>query len=160
MKSDPELPGDPPAYQTQPEGAAHGLASAGTGGPVQSSAHILLVDDEPINVKIIQKFLGAGGYNRFSSAESGQQALDLLGREMPDLVLLDIFLGDINGIEVLKRLRTLPGGSQLPVLVLTASDDPDLKRVALDLGAVGFVTKPIHQAELVDWLQRTLPPGM
>jgi CheY-like chemotaxis protein len=129
-------------------------------GPPQSNAHILLVDDEPINIKVIQMFLATGGYHRFSSAESGQQALDFLAHEMPDLVLLDIFLGDINGIEVLKRLRTLPGGAHLPVLILTASDDPDLKRCALELGATGFVTKPIHQSELVAWLQKSLSAGV
>ena len=131
MQSDSPLPGDPLPAEAASGAAVPAFGTPGTaGGAPQSDAHILLVDDEPLNVKIIQKFLGAGGYHRFSSAESGQQAIDLLERQMPDLMLLDIFLGDINGIEVLKQVRTLPGGERLPVLILTASDDPDLKRCA------------------------------
>lgn len=134
------------------------LASPGAAADApQSEAHILLVDDEPINVKVIQKFLAASGYRHFSFATTGQQALEQMEREPPDMVLLDIFLGDINGIEVLRRLRKLPGGARLPVLILTASDDADLKRVALELGAIGFLTKPIHQTELIAWLQKSLP---
>ena len=113
MNSDSHLPGDPmPADAASGEVELRTFGSPGIApGPVRSNAHILLVDDEPINVKVIEKFLAAGGYCRLTSAESGQQALDLVASEMPDLLLLDIFLGDINGIEVLKRLRTLPGGA-------------------------------------------------
>jgi CheY-like chemotaxis protein len=128
-------------------------------GVSRLDAHILVVDDELINVKVIQKFLAAAGYQRVSCVESGLQALDLLARERPDLVLLDVFLADVNGIEVLKRLRALPGGKDLPVLIVTASTDHDLQRCAMELGAIGFLTKPIGHSELIAWLEKALAPA-
>jgi CheY-like chemotaxis protein len=183
MQSDSSSPGDLAAGTPVPSSAVSGNVVSGnavpgeaaSGGPAAQDralpafgstgvaastsrfdAHILVVDDEPINVKVIQKFLGGAGYQRISSAESGLQALEMVAREMPDLVLLDVFLADVNGIEVLKRLRALPGGKKLPVLILTASTDADLERCALDLGAIGFITKPISHGELIAWLQKTL----
>ena len=150
------LAGDAIAVQpTLQAFASPGRAAARAG----LDAHILVVDDELINVKVIQKFLSAAGYRHVSYVESGLQALDLIAREMPDLVLLDIFLADVNGIEVLKQLRAIPGGRDLPVLILTASTDPDLKRCALDLGAIGFVTKPISHRR-TDRLARKGLPGV
>jgi CheY-like chemotaxis protein len=170
MPSDPHLPSDlASAHSTAGHPAAgdpaggsplRAFGSAGLGAASRrTEAHILVVDDEPINVKVIQKFLAGRGYQHIASAESGQQALDLLAHEMPDLLLLDIFLTDVNGIEVLKRLRALPGGAKLPVLIISASEDPDLKRIALELGVIGFITKPISHSELIAWMQKVLPAG-
>jgi CheY-like chemotaxis protein len=164
MFSDSQLSGDlapnPPSGQPSAEEALRAFESSGsaTGGS-RLDAHILVVDDELINVKVVQKFLGAAGYRHVSFVESGLQALNLLEREMPDLLLLDIFLADVNGIEVLKRLRALPGGKHLPVLVITASTDRDLERCALELGAIGFVTKPISHGDLIARLQTALSSG-
>ncbi|HEX4146228.1 MAG TPA: response regulator [Pirellulales bacterium] len=140
------------------ESALPPFGSAGVAaGARRLDAHILVVDDEQINFKVIQKFLGAAGYRHVSCVESGLQALDLLSREMPDLVLLDIFLADVNGIEVLKQLRALPGGAELPVLIITASTDRDLERCALGLGAIGFISKPISHLDLITRLEKALP---
>jgi CheY-like chemotaxis protein len=169
MHSDSSSPGDLAAGPSVPGEGASGnpaaqdpaLPAFGASGVAAGSwldAHILVVDDEPINVKVIHKFLAGAGYRRLSSANSGAQALDLLAREMPHVVLLDVFLNDVNGIEVLKRLRALPGGKHLPVLILTASTDADLERCAMDLGARGFLTKPISHGELIAWLQKILAP--
>jgi CheY-like chemotaxis protein len=163
MPSDSHPPGDlapnpAPGGPAAEEPLLGDFGSPGSAAGVpRVDAHILVVDDELINVKVIQKFLGAAGYQHVSYVESGLQALDILAREMPDLVLLDIFLADVNGIEVLKRLRELPGGAHLPVLIITASNDRDLERCALDLGAIGFITKPISHGELIDWLKKALP---
>jgi len=171
MHSDSQLPGDLAANHpttghpatgdpSSQEPALGGLGSPGrAAGVPRLDAHILVVDDELINVKVIQKFLAAAGYQHVSYVESGQQALDFFQRERPDLVLLDIFLADVNGIEVLKRLRALPGGKDLPVLIVTASTDHDLQRCAMELGAIGFLTKPIGHSELIAWLEKALAPG-
>ncbi len=116
-----------------------------------------MVEDEPINVKIIQLFLSRAGYRHVSGVESGEAALELLQAGLPDLVLLDIFfMGGINGIEMLERLRTLPGGRDLPVLILTASEDATIKRRALELKVVGFIYKPVSSTELLAWVARAL----
>jgi CheY-like chemotaxis protein len=143
--------------QPSPSGIALRGGQPSLPRPARPEAHILVVDDEPINAKVIVKYFAAFGYANCSIAESGQQALDAIAQSMPDLVLLDVFLGDLNGIEVLKQVRSLPGGKRLPVIILTASDDPDLKRVALELGAAGFLTKPVTQSELLAWAQKCLP---
>ena len=168
MHSDSPLPGDLAAADIRSADAAPGepargrrsrIARAQAGGSARLDAHILVVDDEPINVKVMQKFLGSAGYQPFLRRRVASRLWSWSAREMPDVVLLDIFLGDINGIEVLKRLRTLPGGKHLPVLILTASNDPDLRRCALELGAIGFITKPISQVDLVAWLRKS-PAGL
>lgn len=118
---------------------------------------ILIVEDEPINVQIIQKFLAGAGYRHFLSAGSGEQALELIAAGMPDLILLDIFFnGGISGLEMLERLRVTPAGQRMPVLVLTASDDPSIHRRAGDLGVCGILSKPFKSHDLIAWVGRCL----
>jgi len=100
---------------------------------------ILIVDDERLIRQSLEKALAGQGYAVFS-AENGKTALHLLEEESPDLVLLDLKLPDINGIEVLKRLRELD--KNLPVLLITAYGSIDTAIQAIRLGAYDYITKP------------------
>src|SRR6201999_2163290 len=84
-------------------------------------------------------------------AESGEHALALLGsaEQRPDLVLLDVLMPGLDGFETCRRIRTLPGGAQLPVLFLTALGDLGTHKAALDSVADDFLTKPINRTELL-----------
>ena len=100
---------------------------------------ILIVDDERLIRQSLEKALAGQGY-AVVSAENGKTAIELLENDSPDLVLLDLKLPDINGIEVLKRLRDLD--RNLPVLLITAYGSIDTAIQAIRLGAYDYVTKP------------------
>ena len=106
---------------------------------------ILVVDDEPPIRKLLRTGLGAQGYEVLD-APSGKAALELLAKK-PDLVILDLGLPDIDGLELLRRIRKLQGS--LPIVVLSSRGDEAGKVAALDLGADDYVTKPFGTEELL-----------
>lgn len=108
---------------------------------------ILVVDDTPQNVKLFSDLLTAKGYE-VTTAANGEQALESIARQPPDLVLLDIMMPGINGYEVCRRIRENPATALLPV-VLATSLDPNQERVkGIEAGADDFLPKPVNQAEL------------
>ena len=104
---------------------------------------ILIVDDEPFNVDYIEQELEDQGYETIS-AVNGQEALDKVTSEIPDLILLDIMMPVMDGFEVLSRLKENPGTRGIPVIVISASND--LKSVArgIHLGAEDYLPKPFE----------------
>jgi two-component system KDP operon response regulator KdpE len=107
---------------------------------------LLVVDDEPPIRRLLRTSLGAQGY-RILEAETGQGALDLLAHEAPEVMLLDLGLPDLDGLEVIRRVRAL--NTNVAVIVLSSRGDERGKVEALDLGADDYVTKPFGMAELV-----------
>ncbi len=106
---------------------------------------ILLVDDEPAILRAVSTGLKARGY-RVSLAVTGEQALSLTALERPDVIVLDLGLPDIDGIEVCRRVRQW---SQVPIVVLSAEGSDHRKVDALDAGADDYVTKPFSMPELL-----------
>src|SRR5215212_5462874 len=108
---------------------------------------ILVVDDTPQNVKLLGDLLGSRGYE-VSTAASGEQALEIIARQPPDLVLLDVMMPGLNGYEVCRKIRENAGTALLPVVMCT-SLDPHQERVkGIEAGADDFLAKPVNQAEL------------
>jgi len=108
---------------------------------------ILVVDDLPQNVRLLEAVLWPKGF-RVAKASSGEEALDVLSQEHPDLVLLDILMPGMDGYEVCRRIRQDPGTAFLPVIMMTASGEEQKLR-AIESGADDFVNKPFDQAELL-----------
>jgi adenylate cyclase len=108
---------------------------------------VLVVDDQPPNVRLLEAILSPRGYDVLT-ASSGEQALELIGAEDIDLVLLDILMPGIDGYEVCRRIRDQVDTAYLPVVMVTASGD-EQKVKALEAGADDFLTKPINQSELL-----------
>jgi DNA-binding response OmpR family regulator len=113
---------------------------------------ILVVDDEERMVRFIRLNLEHDGF-RVSEAFKGSQALDKLRSTMPDLVLLDVMLPDIDGFEVLKMIREV---SSVPVIMLTAKGEEDDRVRGLEAGADDYVTKPFSPRELVSRVRAVL----
>ncbi|TFL18656.1 response regulator transcription factor [Jannaschia formosa] len=107
---------------------------------------ILIVDDDPRLREVVRVALGRAGHETLTAAD-GQQALDRAARERPDLIVLDIGLPELDGLEVCRRLRGRD--DEVPVLFLTARDDEVDRIVGLELGADDYVTKPFSPRELV-----------
>jgi DNA-binding response OmpR family regulator len=106
---------------------------------------ILVVDDEPNIADLVELYLRRDGY-RVVKAGTGEDGLKAVDHHRPRLVVLDVGLPDIDGLEVCRRLRTT---SQLPVIFLTARDTEVDRVLGLELGADDYVTKPFSPAELV-----------
>jgi two-component system KDP operon response regulator KdpE len=120
-----------------------------------AAARILIVDDEPSILATMAPLLRARGYD-VSTATSGHAALEAVDREPPQLVILDLGLPDLNGIEVARRLRE---GRAVPILVLSARGAEQDKVAALDAGADDYVTKPFGSEELLARVRAALRRG-
>jgi two-component system, OmpR family, KDP operon response regulator KdpE len=121
-----------------------------------TGALILVVDDEPQIQRFLRPALETAGY-AVEQAMSGAEALRLVAARMPDAVLLDLGLPDIDGQEVLRRLRQ---SSQVPVVVISARDQPDEKIQALDAGADDYVEKPFDLGELLARVRAAMRHGL
>jgi len=119
-------------------------------------AAIMMVDDEPIMLEIIQALLVDAGYGNFIPVEKSSQAIDLIRQTSPDLLLLDLDMPEINGYEILSKLRSNADFGHLPVIMITASTEPGDKLKALELGATDFLSKPVDASELVLRVRNTL----
>lgn len=109
---------------------------------------ILVVDDEPDAVELIEFNLKAAGFD-VVSAEDGQTALDKARSTQPNLILLDIMLPQVDGLEVCKRLRQDVNTASIPIIMLTAKTGEIDRVLGLELGADDYVTKPFSTRELV-----------
>ncbi len=111
------------------------------------AARILIVDDHDDNLQVLGARLRARGFE-IETATSGQQALDLIAAAPPDLILLDVMMPDLDGMEVARRIKANPALPFIPVIMQTALDTTDDKIEGLDAGADDYITKPINFAEL------------
>ena len=115
-----------------------------------TTAKILIVDDEPANVRLLERLLAMSGYRAIESVTDPRTARDRFRAFQPDLVLLDLTMPYLDGIAVLEQLRAEgPSEAYLPVLILTADATPEAKRRALAAGASDFLTKPFEQIEVL-----------
>jgi two-component system KDP operon response regulator KdpE len=112
----------------------------------------LVIDDEPQIQRLLRVTLEANGYRVFDAA-TGSDGIAQTAQRRPDVVLLDLGLPDLEGMEVLKRLREW---SRVPVIILSVRDREDDKVAALDAGADDYVTKPFNSAELLARLRAVL----
>jgi two-component system response regulator ResD len=108
---------------------------------------VLVVDDEPTIAEVVARYLERAGY-RTRVAATGPQALEMVARQRPDLVVLDLMLPGIDGLEVMRRLRQ-PEGRPIATILLTAKGDESDRVIGLRLGADDYVVKPFSPAELV-----------
>jgi len=117
---------------------------------------IMVVDDEPDLVEVVKLILESDGY-QVVTALSGQEALDKIEREMPDLVLLDIIMPKMDGWEVHSRIKSNPQTHDIPVIMLTAKDQRIDKLIGLHVVRVDdYITKPFGRAELLERIRRVL----
>jgi response regulator RpfG family c-di-GMP phosphodiesterase len=115
----------------------------------QQRARILIVDDEPANVALLEKLLKQSGYANLVTTTDSSQVLELCARMPPDLILLDLHMPSPDGFEVLEQLEPWIDGRWLPVLVLTADATRDTKQRALESGAKDFLVKPLDAVEVL-----------
>ena len=116
---------------------------------------ILIVDDESDARLFLADILAAQGYTTILTPY-GREALTLINQEPPDLVLLDIRLPDINGVEVCRRIRQQPTTASLPIILVTALNPYQERPKGIEAGADEFLTKPINKVELLERVRALL----
>ena len=119
-------------------------------------AKVMIVDDEPLMTELIQAYLEDGGYANFVVTNDPAQAMELLRREEPSVLLLDLMMPGISGFDLLEMIRGDRKLRYTPVIVLTAATGADAKLRALQLGVTDFLSKPVDESELVLRLRNTL----
>ncbi|WP_321495510.1 diguanylate cyclase [uncultured Desulfobacter sp.] len=109
---------------------------------------ILVVDDQPNNIKVLLSFLRNHNFQT-RIAESGERALQLLDRLMPDLILLDVMMPGMNGFETCRKIKTDRQKADIPIIFMTALDNVEDKVLGFEAGGVDYITKPFDQAEML-----------
>jgi signal transduction histidine kinase len=156
--SAPAPPSPPPAVATPesrpPRAEQERIpATAGAGdGPL-----ILLAEDHDINIKTIERFLTTNGY-RVAVARNGYEAIERAERDRPDLILMDIQMPDLDGMEATEVLRARPGTTHIPIIALTALAMPGDRERCLAAGANAYLSKPTPLGELAATIRRLLAP--
>jgi putative two-component system response regulator len=121
------------------------------------SRTILAVDDNLINLGILQEIL-ASDY-RLKYARTGQEALRMAAQCHPAVVLLDVMMPGMDGLEICRRLRKIPGLSNTAIIMVSAKAMPSEQDAGMRAGADDYITKPFDEVELLDALRRYLKPA-
>jgi DNA-binding response OmpR family regulator len=108
---------------------------------------ILIVDDVFKNSELLVALLKLEGY-RCMTAKSGEEALEIVSRNPPDLILLDVMMPDMDGYHVANKIKADPSTKNIPIIMVTSLNDRNSKLRGLDAGAEDFLTKPVDRAEL------------
>ncbi len=121
----------------------------------RSGARILVVDDSPLSLQLLTGLLAQGGY-QVRAATTGNDALTAARAELYDLILLDLVMPGMDGLAVVEQLKSDGRTRDVPVIIISGRDEPEEKVKAFSLGAVDYVTKPYHAAELLARIQTQL----
>ena len=119
------------------------------------SKRVLLVDDSETVIQFEKMILRGLGLE-IATAKNGKLALDQIAIQKPDLLLLDLMMPDMDGIETLRRLKEKPETQNIPVVVVTTKGDPELVKQAFEAGCDDYVTKPIDKMELLSKIKGLL----
>ncbi|MFK8114694.1 MAG: HD domain-containing phosphohydrolase [Rubripirellula sp.] len=121
-----------------------------------SDAKILIIDDEQVNIEIVKAYLEEERFENLISTTDSTKACGMIREQRPDIVLLDINMPNVSGLEILEMMRADKEMQLTPAIVLTAANDPEIKIKALGLGASDFLAKPVDPSELMIRLQNVL----
>jgi len=121
-----------------------------------TQATIMMVDDEPTTMEVMQAFLEDAGYEHFVLVEDSSRAMTEIEEHKPDILLLDLMMPEVSGFDILKQIKAHSQLMHLPVLMLTSSSDSETKLKALDHGASDFLAKPVDPSELILRVRNTL----
>ena len=143
-------------YPLSYEGVGSIVVRGGT-GRVRSMSDItvLVVDDDPVIVRLLQVNFEMEGYTVLTAAD-GAEAIDQVRAGRPDVVVCDIMMPKLNGLEVVERLRADEDTADVPVILLSAKAQTSEIQRGIDIGAADYVTKPFDPLELIERVQQVL----
>jgi CheY-like chemotaxis protein len=129
-----------------------------TGQPTESKYLILVVDDSPDNLAVISLYLQHQGY-RVVTANNGEDAIAVATQMLPNVILMDINLPNLDGLGATRRIRETEGLRDTPVIAITAFGTEGFQRAAYDVGVSGYLTKPIDLDRMHQLIARLLSPS-
>jgi twitching motility two-component system response regulator PilH len=118
-------------------------------------AHILVVDDSPTELHVIKGLLEKNGH-QVSTAQSGEEGVDVAKKTKPDLVLMDVVMPGLNGFQATRQLANDAGTSGIPVIIVTTKDQETDKVWAMRQGAKDYIVKPVKEKDLMDRIKTLL----
>jgi CheY-like chemotaxis protein len=117
---------------------------------------VLVVDDDPLMHRLFQHHLEKAGY-QMVSAKTGREGLDLASRQPPQLIVMDIMMPDMDGLEALRELKKGDATKDIPVIVITANGHHMARKESEQSGAAVFLTKPFSPMQLLTEIKRIMP---
>ena len=120
------------------------------------SSKIMIIDDEPLLSRVLRRFLQSEGYQQFLTVNDSRDAIAQINTHLPDLVLLDIAMPHVSGMDILRARQSMNSVRFTPFIILSASCDSETKRSALELGATEFLNKPVDPSDLTLRVQNAL----
>ncbi len=117
---------------------------------------IMIIDDVPVNTKVVRAHLQTAGYQNLRTLSDSTDALATIYRETPDLILLDLMMPEVSGLDILEALRADERMKHLPIVILTGTESAELRTRALNLGATDFLMKPVDVDELLPRVRNML----
>ena len=118
---------------------------------------ILVVDDDPIMHRVLQQHLERNGYQMINAC-NGRQAIEMAASELPQLIVLDVRMPEMGGLEALRQLRETESTKAIPVIVVTVNADRLTLMESQISGASAFIAKPFRPSELLAEIRRLMPP--
>ncbi len=120
------------------------------------SSKIMIIDDEPLLVRVVRRFLQSAGYQEFITVTDAREAIVQINSHSPDVVLLDIMMPHVTGLDILRARQSITSAQYTPFIILSATSDTETKRTALELGASEFLNKPVDPSDLTLRVQNAL----
>lgn len=143
----------PPRAESAPQPGVGTPQSIGTDFAVRYPLRILVAEDDVVNQVVITESLRVLGY-RITMADNGKEAIEIVERSVFDLVLMDVQMPEVSGIEATQRIRKMPGRRDLTIIALTADSSEENKRQCFEAGMDDFLMKPFHMAALQNMLAK------
>ena len=112
------------------------------------NSKIMIIDDEQLVIRVVKRFLATEGYHNFITINDPREAFDTLESEQPDVVLMDIMMPHLTGLDLLRHRQRTPEFQHIPFIILSATSENQVKRDALRLGATDFLAKPVDPSDL------------
>lgn len=116
---------------------------------------ILYIEDSAVNTYIVKKMVKSLGYDMLP-AYDGAEGITLAEQHTPSLILIDLMLPDVHGLDVIKHIRRMPKFDNTPIIALTATDSPTVKESCLQAGCNDYLEKPVSQARLISTIEKYL----
>jgi len=110
---------------------------------------ILIIDDEDLNIRVARKYLNSWGFENVASSTAPTEVVSSVRQDPRDVVLLDVMMPALSGLDLMKILRAIPSTAHVPILILTAHFEDEVQYQALELGANDFLSKPINALDLL-----------
>ena len=119
--------------------------------------HILVIDDDPVVLAMAQDFLEEAGYKVSTAADAIYSNEVIYGSNPPDLILMDVMMPLMSGDKKVRALKRRDQSSGIPVLLISGKEETELQRIASEVGADGYLTKPFNATKLVNAVRTYLP---